>query len=241
VARDPEDRVARDPADRVDRVDPAGRAGPEDTSWVAQAGTADTGPVAPANRVDRVDPAGTGPGDRADLAALAALAALVNRADLAGMSPVVQADRVAPADQRDRDLAARDPGRNLVHLDRAAQTLAHRRRRLPDPGPTRAHPHRTRAHRHLTRARLQELTHLGVATHPPVPTHPAEEIRLAEVIHLAEATHPGEATREADVEGATPNYREFSSQSHGSVCDNELPWRTDSYKQLWLSSLGRAA
>ncbi len=153
----------------------------------------------------------------------------MNRVGLVGMSPVVQADRVAPADRRDRDLAVRDPVRNLVHPDRAAQTPAHRRRRLPDPDPTRAHPHltqahphrmrarphRTRAHRHLTRARLQELTHLGVATHPPVPTHPAEEIRLAEVIHLAEATHPGEATREADVEGATPNYREFSSQSHG--------------------------
>jgi hypothetical protein len=183
--------------------------------------------VAPANRVDREDlaaMAGMGPGDRADLAGL------VNRVDLVGMSPVVQADRVAPADRRDRDPAVPDPGRNLVHPDRAAQTPAHRRRRLPDPDPTRAHPHLTRAHRHLTRARLQELTHLGVPTHPPVPTHPAEEIRLAE------------ATREADVEGATPDYREFSSQSgiFGYAIANYLGAQTYTYS-LWLTSVERAA
>ncbi|HME17985.1 MAG TPA: hypothetical protein VKG83_21505 [Mycobacterium sp.] len=221
-------------------MDPADRAGPEDTTRAAQAGTADMGPVAPANRAAQAG---------MSLVVLADLAALVNRVDLVGMSLVVLADLAAPADRRDRDLAVRDPGRNLVHPDRAAQTPAHRRRRLPDPDPTRAHPHLTQAHPHrmrarphLTRARLQELTHLGVATHPPVPTHPAEEIRLAEVIHLAEATHPGEATREADVEGATPNYREFSSQSgiFGYAIANYLGVETYTYS-LCLSSRGRAA
>ncbi|HZC11214.1 MAG TPA: hypothetical protein VE485_14495 [Mycobacterium sp.] len=201
------DRVA--PANREAPVDreapavPADLAGPEDTSRAARAGTADMGLVAPANRVDR--------------------------AALVGMSPVIQADRVAPANlvgmravvQADRVALARpDPGQNRALLDR---NPVHLRRRLPDP--TRAHPHRmrarphphlTRAHPHRTPARPQEQTHPEVATHRPVPIHPAEETHLAEVIRPVEATHPAEeATHEADTEGVTLHYREFSSQSHG--------------------------
>jgi hypothetical protein len=206
------DRVA--PANRVDPADleaPAvleGRAGPadlEDTSRAAQAGTADmalANRVAPANRVDPVA--------LADLVGMN-LVVLVDRvapANQVGMSPVVQADRVALAD--------RDPGqnralldRNPVHPRRAAPTPAQPRRRLPDPDPTRAHPH-------LTPARPQEPTHPEVAAHRPVPIHPAEETHLAEVIRPVEATHPAEeATNEADTEGVTLHYREFSSQSHG--------------------------
>ena len=112
---------------------------------MAQAGTADMGPVAPANRVDRVDRvdlAGMDPGDRADLAVL-------GRTWWTGRQPGGPGGHEpggpgeGPRDRRDRDPAARDPGRNLVHPDRAAQTPAHRRRRLPDPDPTRAHPHLT--------------------------------------------------------------------------------------------------
>ena len=226
VGRTGLDRVAlADPAD-PDRVAPANReapvdleapavpedlAGPEDTSRAARAGTADMGLVALASRV--------APANRVD------------RAALVGMSPVIQADRVAPANlvgmravvQADRVvLADRDPGQSRALLDR---NPVHPRRRLPDPDPTRAHlhrmrarqhPHLTRAHPHRTPARPQAQTHPAEETHRPVPIHPAEETHLAEVIRPAEATHPAEeATHEADTEGVTLHYREFSSQSHG--------------------------
>jgi hypothetical protein len=182
------------PAVPEDRVD---LAGPEDMSRAAQAITADTGLVARANQADRVAPA-----NRVGMS-------LVIQADRAALaSRVDQADRAAPASRVDRALL----GRNPVHPRRAAPTRAHPRRHLPDPDPTRAHPHRTparphlhltRAHPHLTRARLPEPTHPEAATHRPVPTHPAGEIHLAEAIRLA---HPAEATHKV---------REFSSQSYG--------------------------
>jgi hypothetical protein len=189
---DPADPVA--PANREDPADPAvlenrvglaDLAGPEDTSRAAQVDTADMG-----------------------------LVALVHRVALAGMNPVVQVDRVAPANQVGMRAVIR-AGRNRALLGR---NLVHPRRRLPDPDPTAAHPHRTRArpHPHLTRARPQEPTHPEAATHRPVPTHPAGERHLAAVIHPAEATHPAEeATPEPEADGVTSHYREFCSQSHG--------------------------
>jgi hypothetical protein len=207
----PAGRVALAARADTNRADPADtsradRAAPVDTSRAAQAAPADMGRVALANRAGRVDRAGP--------------------ENLAGTILVVQAGRAALGDPRDRAPAhPRDRARaHPRDRARAALTPVHPRRRLPDPDPTRAHPHRMRAHRHLTqahphrtrahphltRARLRDPTHPGVATHPPVPAHPTEVIRLAAVIRLAEATHPGEATHEPDIEGATPHYHEFS-------------------------------
>jgi hypothetical protein len=199
----PADREA--PANQEDRADPEGPAvledradlaGPEAMSRAAQAATAGMGlvnRVARANRVALVD--------LADMN----LVVQVGRADQAnpvGTSPAIQADRDPGQNQA-------LPDRNPVHPRRAAPTPAHPHRRLPDPDPMRAHPHRTRARPHprLTRAHPREPIHPEAATHRPAPTHPAGETRPAEVIRPVEATHQAEE--------ATPEPREFSLQSSG--------------------------